>query len=79
MKAVTVHLEESVYREFQDVARSKNCTTAHLIREAMENYRQRLGENRAPLWAADQPASVGKVLQPWTGRADFTEDVFDRS
>ena len=74
MKAVTVHLDESVYRDFQQQARKQRRTASELIREAMETYRQRLKPARAPLSKSPAPASVGSVRQPWSTRSDLLED-----
>ena len=74
MKAVTVHLDESVYRDFQQQARKQRRTASELIREAMETYRQRIKPARAPLSESPAPASVGSVRQQWFSRAELLDD-----
>jgi hypothetical protein len=79
MKAVTVHLDEAVYRDFQDVARREGRTASDLIREAMADYRRRvIGSGQPSLAEAPPPASVGRVLEPWSGREDLVGDYLDR-
>ena len=75
MKVVTVHLDENVYRDFQQQARKQRRTASELIREAMESYRQRLKPVRAPLSESPAPpASVGSVRQSWSSRAELLDD-----
>jgi hypothetical protein len=78
MLAVTIHVDEPIYRDFQRLARRAKRSTSELIREAMENYRQRCGKSRAPLWQAGEPASVGHIKVPWSGREDLVGGFFDR-
>ena len=74
MKVVTVHLDENIYRDFQQQARKQRRTASELIREAMDSYRQRLKPVRAPLSESPAPASVGSVRQPWSSRAELLDD-----
>lgn len=74
MKAVTVHLDENAYREFQQQARKQRRTASELIREAMESYRQRFKPARAPLSKSPEPASVGSVRKPWSSRSELLDD-----
>jgi predicted transcriptional regulator len=76
MKSVTVHLDEKIYRDFQQQARKQSRTASELIREAMEQYRQRLKPARAPLSESPAPASVGRVRQTWSSRAELLDDFF---
>jgi hypothetical protein len=78
MRAVTIHVEELVYRDFQKIARRAKRSTSELIREAMENFRQRSGKSKLPLWQAGEPASVGHIKVPWSGREDLVGGFFDR-
>ena len=78
MKAVTVHLDDPVYREFQKVARKARCSTSELIREAMEAYRRTLLKKQSSLADAGPAASVGQILTPWAGREDLLEDFFEK-
>ena len=41
MKTITINVSEPVYRDFQQFARSRDRTASELIREAMEEFRQR--------------------------------------
>jgi predicted transcriptional regulator len=78
MKAVTVHLDDPVYREFQKAARKARRSTSELIREAMEAYRRPLVKKQSSLAEAGPAASVGQILPPQEGREDLLEDFFDR-
>ena len=78
MRAVTVHLDDPIYREFQKVARKTRRSTSELIREAMEAYRRTLVKKQSSLAEAGPAASVGQILTPWVGREDLLEDFFDR-
>ena len=78
MKAVTVHLDDPVYREFQKIARRSRRSTSELIREAMEAYRRTLAKKQSSLAEAGPAASVEQILIPWSGRKDLLEDFFDR-
>ena len=74
MKAVTVHLDEAAYRDFQQQAKKERRTASELIREAMDTYRQRRKPARARLCESSEPVSVGSVRQPWSSRADLLGD-----
>jgi len=78
MKAVTIHVEELVYRDFQKLARRTKRSTSELIREAMDNFRRSSGKPKTPLWQATEPASVGHIKIPWTGRENLADGFFDR-
>jgi len=78
MRAVTIHVDEPVYRDFQRLSRRAKRSTSDLIREAMENYRQKFSPVRIPLWQAAEPASVGKIKLPWLGREELADSFFDR-
>jgi hypothetical protein len=74
MKAVTIHLDETAYRDFQHAARKQRRTASQLIREAMESYRRSLRSPRHRLCDAPDAVSVGSVLKPWSSRGDLLED-----
>lgn len=78
MKAVTIHLEESVYSEFQTLARKSKRTSSELIREAMDLYRQKVKKNTHSLIDSPPAASVGGGLQPWSDRSEMLDNFFDR-
>jgi hypothetical protein len=78
MKAVTIHVDEPVYRDFQRLARRTKRSTSELIREAMENFRRSSGKSRVPLWQNAAPASVGQIKIPWTGRENLADGFFER-
>ena len=79
MKAVTLHLDESVYSDFQSLARKSKRTASDLIREAMQVYRDRYKKNTHSLAEAPPPASVGVAFKPLTTREDMLVDYFDRA
>jgi hypothetical protein len=78
MKAVTIHLDEAVYREFQAHAKVARRSTSELIRDAMAAYRDSRLKPSAPLWCKSPPVSVGKFLRPIGSREDITEDFWQR-
>jgi len=78
MKAVTVHLDDPVYREFQKVAHKAKRSTSEMIREAMEAYRRTLVKKQSSLAEAGPAASVGQIFTQWAGREDLLEDFFDK-
>ena len=78
MRAVTIHVEEPVYRDFQKLARRTKRSTSELIREAMENFRRSSEKPRTPLWQVTEPTSVGHIKIPWTGRENLADGFFDR-
>ena len=63
MKAITVNVSEPLYVEFQEYAKRHDRTTAELIREAMEAYRQRWAERRGSLRDL-APLDLGEVKRP---------------
>lgn len=63
MKAITVNVSEPVYRDFQRFARARDRTASELIREAMEDFRERRIARSTTL-ADLNPVSVGRVLKP---------------
>jgi hypothetical protein len=76
MKTITLNVSEPVYADYQRYAQEQDRPTSELLREAMEAYRQ--AKIRPPRSLRDQlPASVGVVLEPWTGRQDLLDDVMD--
>jgi predicted CopG family antitoxin len=78
MKAVTIHLDESVYSEFQKLARKSKRTASELIREAMDLYRQKVKKNSSSLIDSPPAASVGGILEPWSNRSEMLDNFFDR-
>jgi hypothetical protein len=78
MKAITVHVSEPIYREFQDFAKRTDRKTAELIREAMELYRTQCIRQRESHSLLDhEPVDMGKPLKPSRSRADLLEDFLD--
>ena len=78
MKAVTIHLEESVYYEFQTLARKSKRSASELIREAMDLYRHKVKKNTHSLAYSPPPAAVGGAIDNWPSRAEMLDNFFDR-
>lgn len=79
MKAITVHVSEPVYREYQQFAKKTDRKTAELIREAMDLYlAQRIRQRKTHSLLEHEPANLGKPLKPSRSRADLLEHFFDR-
>jgi hypothetical protein len=74
MKTITVNVSEPVYEEFQAYARRHDRTTAELIREAMEAYRQRLVGRRGSLRSL-APLDVGRVKRPLAAEDDLLDEM----
>ncbi len=76
MKTITLNVSEPVYADFQRYAREKDRSTAELVREAMETYRET--KIRPPRSLREQhPVSAGEVLTPWNGRVELLDDLLD--
>jgi len=76
MKTITVNVSEPIYREFQEYARKHDRTTAELIREAMEAYRQRWAPRRGSL--RELPAlDLGGVRRPLESSDDLLEEMLE--
>ena len=74
MRRLTVRVDEAVCRDFQEHARLHGRAVSEIIREAMEDYRVRRIQRRTSLKDL-RPASVGKVLRPFTGAEDLLEEL----
>jgi hypothetical protein len=74
MKTITVNVSEPIYREFQEYARKHDRTTAELIREAMEAYRQRWTARRGSIRDL-KPLDVGAVRHPLGPADDLLEEM----
>lgn len=76
MRPITINVSETVYRDYQNYARSLDRPTAELIREAMEAYwRERI--RTRPSLRQHSPSSVGKVKAPFFGEEDTLEEMLD--
>jgi hypothetical protein len=74
MKTITINVSEPVYRDFQEYAQRLDRKTSELIREAMEDYRER--RIRAGTSVNDLvPLSLGKVLKPMGPRDDLLGEM----
>lgn len=76
MKTITVNVSEPIYREFQEYARKHDRTTAELIREAMEAYRQRWSARRGSLRDL-APLDLGAVRQPLSDEDDLLDEMLE--
>ena len=74
MKAITLNVSEPLYLEYQEYAKRHDRTTAELIREAMEAYRQRWGERRTSLRDL-VPLDLGEVKRPLERDDDLLEEM----
>lgn len=76
MKAITIHVSEPIYREFQEVARHEDRTAAELIRESMALYlHSRAARGASVLSLA--PLSLGRVKRPLTGNTDLLGEMLN--
>ena len=79
MKAVTIYVDEPIYKDFQTIARQKQRSTSDLIREAMVAYHYKMErENRPSILDAPPARSLGEILKPFSSRAEMLEGFWDR-
>ena len=76
MKPITINVSEPVYRDFQRFARARDRTASELIREAMQEFRERRIARSTTL-ADLHPVSVGRVLKPMHVGDDLLEEMLD--
>jgi hypothetical protein len=76
MRTITINVSEPVYRDFQEYAKRLDRKTSELIRDAMEDYRER--RIRPKLSVKDlSPLSLGKVLKPIGSRDDLLGEMLN--
>lgn len=76
MKTITINVSEPVYRTFQEYARSVDRPTAEVIRQAMEEYRDRRIHRRTSIREVE-PLRLGKMLRDVTSGQDLFEEMLD--
>lgn len=74
MKTITINVSEPVYRAFRQYARQHDRKTSELIREAMEDYREKLMQPRQSIRKL-APISLGQVLHPLGFGDDLLEEM----
>ena len=77
MKAITIHVSEPVYREFQTLARQTDRPAAELIRESMDRYLKSLHTSERRSLAELEPVSLGRLKRPLKKRSDYSGDILD--
>ena len=69
---------KGVFKEFKEFAKRTDRKASELIREAMELYRDQKIRRQSNHSVRDiQGVSIGKILKPWTSRAEMLDDFFD--
>ena len=76
MKTITINVSEPVYRDFQRIAKAQDRTASELIRQAMEEFRERRIVRSTTL-ADLSPVSVGRVLAPLRRGDDLLAELLD--
>ena len=76
MKTITVNVSEPVYDEFRLYAARMDRKASELIREAMEEYRQRHMNRRTSL-RDRRPTSVGGAIAPISGEDDILGEMLE--
>ena len=76
MKTITINVSEPIYLEFQAYARRQDRTTAELIREAMEAYRQRWQDRQGSLRTL-APLDLGAVKLPFSQDDDLLGEMLE--
>lgn len=74
MKTITINVSEPIYRDFQKFAQERDRTTSELIREAMDEFRERRIRPRQSL-RDHRPASVGRVIRPLSREDDLLAEM----
>jgi hypothetical protein len=74
MKTISVNVSEPVYEDFMEHAQRTDRTTAELIREAMDLFRNERIRPRTSL-AKLKPLDLGKTLKPLSSRDDLLGDM----
>ena len=74
MKTITINVSEPVYRDFQEYARAVDRPAAEVIRQAMEEYRDRRIRRRASIREVE-PLRLGKMLRDIEPEADLFEEM----
>ncbi len=74
MKMITINVDESVYRRFQDAATRRNRSASELIREAMAQYNEHSIRQATSIFD-DKPALVGRVTAPLTMDDDILGEM----
>lgn len=62
MKMITINVNETVYRRFQDSAARRNQTASQMIRDAMASYAEEVIPNETSIFD-HPPASVGSIYR----------------
>ena len=76
MTTIRVTVPDPVYRCFQAQARAQGRSMPEVIRQALEEYRQKhVGSGSSVLEI--QPVSVGKVIRPLSRRDDLLREMLD--
>jgi len=76
MKPITFNVSESTYLEFKKYAKRQDRTTAELIREAMELYREKKIKASASRSLRElEPVSLGRMLEPLDGGEDLLGEM----
>jgi hypothetical protein len=76
MKAITIHVSEPVYREFQQMARREDRTAAELIRESMDRYLRNRPARGASVLEMP-PLHLGRVKKPLSRKTDLLGEMLD--
>jgi len=76
MKTITINVSEPVYRDFQEYARAADRSTSELIREAMEDFRNRRMRPRSSIRDI-RPLSLGSILKPLDRHDDTLGDMLN--
>lgn len=75
MRAISLHVEDEVYRSLKALAEQSGRPVSELIRDAMAEY---LGRKvgRGPSFLAIQAHASGAALEPWT-REEILDEMLD--
>lgn len=74
MKMITINVEETTYRRFQEVASRSSRSASELIREAMSEYAERTLPNDVSIFDRS-PASVGTIYALPSADDDLLDEM----
>lgn len=76
MKTITINVSETVYRIFQEYARSVDRPAAEVIRQAMQEYQDRRIHPRTSMREV-KPLCLGGMLHGVEPGQDILEEMLD--
>jgi hypothetical protein len=78
-KQLTIDVSGELHQKLEGLAKAQNKTLEELLRFVVEQFAANFSRGKGPHSVRDiKPIGVGKILMPWTSRAELLGDFFDR-